>query len=118
MPRDVAARIAGLTERQVDYWAGTGLIEPTVDTRLSPGRHIRLHGFIDLLALLVAAELKNRNVSLQHIRAIVTHLRSRGYASPLTELTFATIGRNVYSCMRTAVGRAVYGRTMWSFTRC
>ena len=43
--RAVAARIAGLTERQVDYWAGTGLIEPTVDTRLSPGRRIRLRSW-------------------------------------------------------------------------
>jgi uncharacterized protein (DUF433 family) len=94
--RAVAARIAGLTERQVDYWAGTGLVEPAVDTRLSPGRRVRLYGFIDLLALLVAAELKNRKVSLQHIRAIVNHLRSRGYTSPLTQLTFATVGRDVY----------------------
>ena len=94
--RAVAARIAGLTERQVDYWAGTGLIEPAVDTRLSPGRRVQLYGFIDLLALLVAAELENRKVSLQHIRAIVAHLRSRGYTSPLTQLTFATVGRDVY----------------------
>ncbi len=94
--RTVAARIAGLTERQLDYWASTGLIEPTVDTKLSPGRRIRLYAFIDLLALFIAAELKGRNVSLQHIRAIVAHLRSRGYAGPLTQLTFATVGRNVY----------------------
>ncbi|MDN5856443.1 MAG: DUF433 domain-containing protein, partial [Actinomycetia bacterium] len=94
--RDVAARISGLTERQIDYWASTGLIVPTVDTRLSPGRRIRLYGFLDLLALLIATELKGRNVSLQTIRAIVTHLRSRGYARPLTQLTFATVGRSVY----------------------
>lgn len=94
--RAVAARVAGLTERQVDYWAGTGLVEPAVDSRLSPGRRVRLYSFIDLLALLVAAELKNRKVSLQHIRKIVAHLRSRGYTSPLTQLTFATVGRDVY----------------------
>lgn len=94
--RAVAARIAGLTERQVDYWANTGLIAATVDTRLSPGRRIRLYGFIDLLSLLIAAELKDRNVSLQHIRAIVAHLRSRGYTSPPAQLAFATVGRNVY----------------------
>jgi hypothetical protein len=91
--RAVAARIAGLTERQLDYWAGTGLIEPSVDTRLGPGRIIRL---MDLLALLIAAEPKSRHVSLQNIRAIMARLRSPGYASPLTQLTFATVGRNVY----------------------
>ena len=96
VPREVAARIAGLTQRQVDYWAGTGLVEPAVDTRISPGRRVRLYGFVDLLSLLVAAELKSRKVSLQHIRSIVAHLRSRGYTSPLTQLVFATIGRDVY----------------------
>lgn len=45
----------------------------------------------------MAAELKSRKVSLQHIRAIVSHLQSRGYANPLTQLTFATVGREVYS---------------------
>lgn len=94
--RDSAARIAGLSPRQVDYWASTGLIEPEVDTRVTPGRRVRLYGFVDLLALLVAAELKSRKVSLQHIRAIVSHLQSRGYANPLTQLTFATVGREVY----------------------
>lgn len=94
--RDVAARIARLSERQVDYWASTGLIKPAVDTSVSPGRRIRLYGFVGLLSLLVAAELKNRKVSLQHIRAIVGHLQARGYANPLTQLAFATVGREVY----------------------
>lgn len=94
--RDAAARIAGLSIRQLDYWAGTGLVEPSVDTRMSPGRRVRLYGFVDLLALLVASELKARKISLQHIRAIVAHLRSRGYPNPLTQLRFATVGREVY----------------------
>lgn len=96
VPRDVAARIAGLSERQVDYWASTGLVAPSVDTRISPGRRVRLYGFVDLLSLLVAAELKRRKVSLQHIRSIVRHLGQHGYANPLTQLAFATIGREVY----------------------
>lgn len=94
--RDTAARIAGLTHKQVDYWASTGLIAPSVDTRMSPGRRVRLYGFVDLLSLLVAAELKSRKVSLQHIRAIVGHLRARGYSTPLTQLSFATVGQQVY----------------------
>lgn len=96
VPRDAAARIAGLSLRQVDYWADTGLVSPTVDQRVSPGQRVRLYGFIDLLALLVAAELRKRGVSLQHIRQIVAHLESRGYDEPLTQLRFATIGNRVY----------------------
>lgn len=93
---DAAARIAGLSPRQVDYWASTGLVEPEVDTHVTPGRRVRLYGFVDLLSLLIAAELKSRKVSLQHIRTIVSHLRSRGYPNPLTQLTFVTVGREVY----------------------
>ena len=93
---ETASRITRLSDRQLDYWAKTGLIGPTVDTRLTPGRRVRLYGFLDLLALMVAAELKNRRVTLQHIRAVVEHLRSRGYDRPLTQVVFATQGREVY----------------------
>jgi uncharacterized protein (DUF433 family) len=34
--------------------------------------------------------------SLQHIRRVVAHLRSRGYSEPLRELTWATLGREIY----------------------
>lgn len=95
VPRDTAARIARLSLRKVDYWAQTGLVEPAVDTRGSAGR-VRLYGFLDLLALVVAAELTARGVSVQHIRQVVGHLKSRGYDRPLSELTFATVGSRVY----------------------
>jgi uncharacterized protein (DUF433 family) len=95
VPRERAARLAGLTLRQVDYWAKTGLIEPSVDNAAF-GRRVRLYGFVDLLALTVAAKLKERNVSLQHIRAIVAHVKTRGYDRPFTDLQYATLGRRVY----------------------
>ena len=43
------------------------------------------------MALTTAAELRNRGVSTQHIRAIIRHLRSRGYEQPLTELRYAIL---------------------------
>ena len=91
-----ASRITRLSDRQLDYWARTGFVGPAVDRRLTPGRRVRLYGFGDLLALMVAAELKDRRISLQHIRAVVEHLRARGYDQPLTELVFATLGREIY----------------------
>jgi uncharacterized protein (DUF433 family) len=95
VPRDAAARIARLSVRKVDYWACTGLIEPTVDTQGSTGR-VRLYGFLDLLALVVAAELNDRGVSVRRIRQIVGRLKSRGYDHSLSQLTFAAIGNRVY----------------------
>src|SRR5262249_49385787 len=94
--RDRAAELAGLSVRQVEYWSTTGLIKPTVCHRLTSHRQVRLYGFLDLMALMVAAELRKRGVSLQHIRMIVAHLRDRGYEAPLTELRFATEGQRVY----------------------
>lgn len=96
VPVDLAAKIARLSRRQVDYWAKTSLVVPSVDRRLSPGRRIRLYGFVDLLALSVGAELKTRGVSLQHIRKIVRYLKTRKYERPLTEVRYATIGKRVY----------------------
>ena len=94
--RENAAKLAGLSLRQVDYWANSGLIAPSVDEQLSPGRRVRLYGFVDLLAVMVAAALKSRGISLQHIRAVVAHLQRRGYRQPLTEVRWATLGNQVY----------------------
>lgn len=94
--RDTAASIAGLTRRQVDYWATQGLVMPSVDERLTPHRPIRFYSFMDLMALTVAAELRRRRVSLQHIRQIVGRVRDYGYDQPLTQLRWATEGGQLY----------------------
>lgn len=96
LTREKVTRLAGLSPRQIDYWASTGLIGPSVDRRVSPGRRVRLYEFQDVLELLIAAELRRKKVSVQHIRQIVAHLRDRGYDRPLTQLSFAVLGRSVY----------------------
>lgn len=96
VPRETAARLAGLSPARVDYWARTEVAAPTSDETLPNGRRVRLYEFVDLLALLVAAELRVRGVSLQHIRELVRFLRELGFDRPLTELRFATSGRQVF----------------------
>lgn len=96
LTREIAARVAGLSIRQLEYWAGTGLIGPSIDRRLTPGTRVRLYAFGELLDVMVASELRERGISLQHIRAVVSHLRSRGYNRPLHQLKFAVKGRHVY----------------------
>ncbi len=96
VPRETAAKLAGLSHRQVDYWAATGLIKATVDNQVSPGRRVRLYGFVELMALMAlmaAAELRARGFSLQHIRKLVRYLTSRGFDEPSTELRWATSGK-------------------------
>lgn len=90
LTRDRVQALTGLSRRQLDYWDGTGLVQPAVSQRVTPGRKVRLYGFTDLMSLLVVAELRSRNVSLQLIRKIVARLRERGYDEPLTQVRFAT----------------------------
>jgi DNA-binding transcriptional MerR regulator len=91
-----ARRLAGVSMRRLRYWEQVGLIVPSIKKRLSPHNTVRLYSFQDLLALLVVSELRTeRDMSLQRIRRLVTHLRSRDYDAPLRELRFATIGREI-----------------------
>ena len=95
LPAEAAARLAGVSRRQLDRWAAQGIVRPTVTTAVSPKRTVRLYGFHDLMALLIAAELREQ-VSLRHIREVVTHLRERDYPRPLNELHFAVKGKQIY----------------------
>ena len=74
----------------------SGLVVPSIKRRLSEHNTVRLRSYQDLLALLVVSALRTeRDMSLQKIRRIVKHLRSRGYQAPLRELKFATVGREI-----------------------
>jgi DNA-binding transcriptional MerR regulator len=92
-----AAQLAGISMKQLRHWEKTGLIVPSVRQQISPRNTVRLYSFQDLVQLLVAAELRHRpGISLQHIRRLVSHLRTREFEAPLRELKFATHGRDIY----------------------
>ncbi len=96
-PDTQARRLAGVSMRRLRYWEQVGLIVPSIKRRLSDHNTVRLYSYQDLLALLVVSALRTeRNMSLQTIRRVVRHLRSRGYDEPLRELRFATVGREIY----------------------
>ena len=91
-----ACRAAGITYRQLDYWARTGLVEPTVRPATGSGTH-RLYSFRDILVLKVVKRLLDTGVSLQQIRTAVTHLRERG-VEDLAQITLMSDGASVYEC--------------------
>lgn len=92
-----AKKLAGVTMRQLRYWEQKGLAVPSVRHQISRRNVVRLYNFQDLVELLVVAELRRRpEISLQHIRRVVTHLRGRDFAAPLRELKFATRGGEIY----------------------
>jgi DNA-binding transcriptional MerR regulator len=91
-----ACSAAGISYRQLDYWARTGLVEPSVRPAHGSGSQ-RLYSFRDILMLKVVKRLLDTGVSLQNIRAAVTHLRERGDAD-LTGITLMSDGTTVYAC--------------------
>ncbi|HEY1917691.1 MAG TPA: MerR family transcriptional regulator [Streptosporangiaceae bacterium] len=91
-----ACAAAGITYRQLDYWARTGLIEPSVRAARGSGSQ-RLYSFRDILVLKVVKRLLETGISLQQIRAAVQHLRERG-TSDLAQVTLMSDGVSVYEC--------------------
>ena len=91
-----ACNAAGITYRQLDYWARTGLVEPSVRGAHGSGSQ-RLYSFRDILVLKVVKRLLDTGISLQQIRAAVHHLRDRG-TSDLAQVTLMSDGVSVYEC--------------------
>lgn len=92
----IAQKAAGITYRQLDYWARTGLVEPSVRAATGSGTQ-RLYSFRDILVLKVVKRLLDTGVSLQQIRTAVTHLRERG-VDDLAQITLMSDGASVYEC--------------------
>jgi len=71
-------------------------VEPSVRPAAGSGSQ-RLYSFRDILVLKVVKRLLDTGISLQQIRAAVTHLRERGSAD-LAEVTLMSDGVSVYEC--------------------
>ena len=102
IPADVGYRgptacaAAGITYRQLDYWARTGLVEATVRPASGSGTQ-RLYSFRDILVLKIVKRLLDTGVSLQQIRQAVQYLRDRG-VEDLAGITLMSDGASVYEC--------------------
>lgn len=91
-----ACSAAGISYRQLDYWARTRLVEPTVRGASGSGS-ARLYGFKDILVLKIVKRLLDTGVSLQNIRSAVAHLRERG-VDDLARITLMSDGASIYEC--------------------
>ncbi|MFJ8624669.1 MerR family transcriptional regulator [Kitasatospora sp. NPDC093550] len=91
-----ACAAAGITYRQLDYWARTGLLEPSVRTAY-PATSQRLYSFRDVLLLKIVKRLLDAGVSLQNIRVAVAHLQAAEQAD-LAGMTLMCDGATVYEC--------------------
>src|SRR3954469_9872617 len=90
-----AVRITGVSFRNIDYWARTKFIVPSIADAKGTGTE-RKYSFSDLLALRVARELREAGVSTQSLRRIVDFLRTRkGLTNPLAECRLIVTGSDV-----------------------
>jgi DNA-binding transcriptional MerR regulator len=91
-----ACAAAGITYRQLDYWARTGLVEASVREASGSGTQ-RLYSFRDILVLKIVKKLLDAGISLQNIRTAISTLRDRG-VEDLGQITLMSDGTTVYAC--------------------
>src|SRR5437660_12189262 len=89
-------RTIGITYRQLDYWARTGLVTPSIREAGGSGTQ-RLYSFQDLVVLKVIKKLTDAGVSLQRVRKSIDYLRQSGHDQP-TGITLMSDGSSVYAC--------------------
>lgn len=92
----IACQVAGITYRQLDYWARTNLVRPSIRGAKGSGSQ-RLYSFKDILVLKIVKGLLDTGISLQNIRLAVDKLRDRG-VNDIAEITLVSDGTTVYEC--------------------
>ena len=89
-------RLVGISYRQLDYWARTGLVTPSIREAGGSGTQ-RLYSFQDLIQLRVIKKLLDTGISLQNIRRAVVYLRENLGTEPST-VTLMSDGTRIYAC--------------------
>jgi DNA-binding transcriptional MerR regulator len=105
-------QILEISRRQLQYWAQTDLVVPSIKTQ---GGHHR-YTFVDLVALKATKRLIDAGVSVQRIRSSIQALRRSlpKINHPLAELTLVATGDIVLVIHQGSVFEAVSGQE-WVF---
>jgi DNA-binding transcriptional MerR regulator len=92
----IVCAAVGVTYRQLDYWARTGLLTPSVRAASGSGTQ-RIYSRRDVLVLRIARLLGEAGVSFPVIRTVVVHIRDRSVAE-LEAVTIVSDGATVFEC--------------------
>lgn len=87
-------KIVGISYRQLDYWARTKLVPPSIRPAQGSGSQ-RLYSFADLVDLKLIKNLLETGVSLQRVREAIAYLHELG--TDLSGVTIVSDGRSVYA---------------------
>jgi DNA-binding transcriptional MerR regulator len=86
-------RLTGVSYRNLDYWARTGLVRASIRAAGGKGSR-RVYAFQDLVALRLVKQLRGAGIPLQAIRRAVKYLQEHADA-PLSRLALVADGRKV-----------------------
>ena len=86
-------KIIGISYRQLDYWARTGLVRPSIKDAQGSGTQ-RQYSFQDLVVLKVIKSLLDTGVSLQRVRKAVEYLHDM--KKPASGVTLMSDGARIY----------------------
>ena len=90
-------KLVGITYRQLDYWARTKLIVPSLQKAHGSGSQ-RLYSFTDVVQLKVIKNLLDAGMSLKKIRSAVEILRAEMDSDqPLADVTLLSDGQTIYA---------------------
>jgi DNA-binding transcriptional MerR regulator len=88
-------KIVGITYRQLDYWARTGLLTPSIASARGSGTQ-RKYSFTDIVQLRVVKRLLDAGMSLKKIRQAMDILREQ-FNHPLDDVTLLSDGSTIYA---------------------
>jgi DNA-binding transcriptional MerR regulator len=89
-------KIVGISYRQLDYWARTGLVTPSVREAGGSGTQ-RVYSFRDLVQLKVIKKLIDAGISLQRVRKAIQFLQENMKTGP-SGITLMSDGASIYAC--------------------
>ncbi|MGA8039116.1 MAG: MerR family transcriptional regulator, partial [Acidimicrobiia bacterium] len=90
-------KVVGITYRQLDYWARTSLIRPSLQQATGSGSQ-RLYSFSDVVQLKVIKRLLDAGMSLKKIRSAVEILKEQMDSDrPLADVTLLSDGQTIYA---------------------
>ena len=92
----VAAKVAGITYRQLDYWARKRIVEPSIKASHGSGSR-RLYSFKDVVILAVLKRLLDAGVNLVNATSTVAYLERRTVGQ-LEHVTVVCDGNQVTEC--------------------
>lgn len=90
------AAVVGISYRQLDYWARTDLVRPSLCDATGSGSR-RLYSYRDLLELRVIKSLLDAGIKLESVRKAFDYLRTK-HDTDIAAATLVISGSDVLLC--------------------